>query len=82
MNGLSRLITPDPNNALFVTVAAIIIDSQFSDLLWPQNKDNLRKAMYIAVKGDGYRVGGVDGDNLRPVYSNVSICTISSNAIC
>ena len=27
--------------------------------------------MYIAVVGDGYRVGGLDDDNLYPDYSNV-----------
>ncbi|ORX41089.1 hypothetical protein BD324DRAFT_678482 [Kockovaella imperatae] len=60
----------DPNVNLFVTIAGIIIDSQFSHLLWDSNLANLRKAMYIATVGDGYRVGGLDGDNLYPDYSN------------
>ena len=54
-------------------IAGIIIDSQFSHLLWDSNLQNLRKAMYIATVGDGYRNGGLDGDNLYPVYSNVSL---------
>lgn len=63
-----------PNiGSLFVTIAGIIIDSQFSDLLWPSVRNNLRNAIYIAVKGDGYRVGGIDGDNLYPDHSNVGL---------
>ncbi|WVQ84278.1 hypothetical protein IAT38_006430 [Cryptococcus sp. DSM 104549] len=60
----------DPNNALFVTIASIIIDSQFSDLIEDSVLENLRSAMYMAVVGDGYRVGGESGDNLYPGYSN------------
>ncbi|KAK8869446.1 hypothetical protein IAR55_000010 [Kwoniella newhampshirensis] len=60
----------DPNINLFFVIAAIIIDSQFSDLLEASVLDNMRHAMYVAVVGDGYRVGGVDGDNLYPDYSN------------
>ncbi|ODN89730.1 hypothetical protein L198_06424 [Cryptococcus wingfieldii CBS 7118] len=60
----------DPNNALFVTIAGIIIDHDFASLLEPEVLANLRKAMYMAVVGDGYRVGGESGDNLYPGYSN------------
>jgi hypothetical protein len=55
-----------------VTIAGIIIDSQFSHLLDPTVRANLRKAMHTAVVGDGYRVGGVGEDNLYVAYSNVS----------
>ncbi|WWD16288.1 hypothetical protein CI109_100714 [Kwoniella shandongensis] len=60
----------DPNINLFFTIAAMIIDSQFSDLIEASVLENMRKAMYIAVVGDGYRVGGIDDDNLYPGYSN------------
>ena len=59
-----------------MTIAGIIIDSQFSDLLDDDVWANLRKAMYIAVDGDGYRVGGFNDDNLRPAYSNVSYLAV------
>jgi hypothetical protein len=53
-----------------VTIAGIIIDSQFSDMLEESVHANLRKAMYIATVGDGYRNGGINDDNLYPGYSN------------
>lgn len=77
---LPRELTPDPNNALFVTIAGIIIDSQFGDLIDPTVRSNLRKAMYMATVGDGYRVGGVNDDNLRPCYTNPWVMRLVASA--
>lgn len=77
---LHRELTPDPNNALFVTIAGIIIDSQFGDLIDPTVRSNLRKAMYMATVGDGYRVGGVNDDNLRPCYTNPWVMRLAASA--
>jgi hypothetical protein len=68
-----RRIPPDGFGlSLFYTIGAIVIDSQYSHLLNASVRDDMRKAMYMAVVGDGYRVGGLEGDNLYPGYSNVS----------
>ena len=70
--------------SLFFTIAAIIIDSQFSDLLDDTVHENLLKAMHIAVTGDGYRVFDyfVDEENLQPAYSNVSSDNRTQAGLC
>ncbi|KAF5360896.1 hypothetical protein D9756_004510 [Leucocoprinus leucothites] len=60
----------DPNNALFVCTSWIIIMEEFQHLLDPSLVMLMKESMYNATVGDGYRVGGVDGDNLFPIYSN------------
>ncbi|KAL0573193.1 hypothetical protein V5O48_008765 [Marasmius crinis-equi] len=55
---------------LFVTSAWIILIEEFSHLLDASLVDSIKESMYNATVGDGYRVGGVDGDNLYPIYSN------------
>ncbi|KAF5371592.1 hypothetical protein D9758_003428 [Tetrapyrgos nigripes] len=60
----------DPNQALFVTTSFIVIMEEFRDLLEPNLVSLLKESMYNATVGDGYRNGGINGDNLYPVYSN------------
>ncbi|KAJ8084619.1 hypothetical protein PM082_003393 [Marasmius tenuissimus] len=60
----------DSNMGLFVTSAWIILVEEFSHLLDASLVETIKESMYNATVGDGYRVGGVDGDNLRPIYSN------------
>ncbi|KAF5370512.1 hypothetical protein D9615_010337 [Tricholomella constricta] len=55
---------------LFVTTAWIIVMEEFRHLLEPNLVALMKESMYNATVGDGYRVGGVDGDNLYPIYSN------------
>lgn len=67
--GPSELTLP----SLFVTIAFILMDAKFSDLIPPRLLARVRNAMYIATKGDEQRVAGVNGDNLRPCYTNVGL---------
>ncbi|KAG5651479.1 hypothetical protein H0H81_008510 [Sphagnurus paluster] len=60
----------DLNMGLFVTTAWIIVIEEFTHLLAPELVERMKRSMYDATVGDGYRVGGVDGDNLYPIYSN------------
>ncbi|KAJ7267830.1 hypothetical protein C8J57DRAFT_1325931 [Mycena rebaudengoi] len=70
----------DLNIALFVCTSWIIILEEFQHLLEPSLVTLMKKSMYNATVGDGYRVagfngdgysaGGFLGDNLSPVYSN------------
>jgi hypothetical protein len=62
----------DPNNALFVTLAGIVITARYNDRIGEEVRTALRRAMWMAVEGDARRVGGVKDDNLFPAYSNVS----------
>lgn len=66
------LILSDPNNALFVTLAGIMIDSTYGDCISKTLRDTLRRTMQVAVESDSMRQGGVKSDNLYPAYSNVS----------
>ncbi|KAF9468734.1 hypothetical protein BDZ94DRAFT_1209084 [Collybia nuda] len=63
-------VSYDLNQGLFVCTSWIIIMEEFQHLLNPDVVDLMKKSMYNATVGDGYRVGGVDGDNLYPIYSN------------
>ncbi|KAG6909244.1 hypothetical protein DXG01_001426 [Tephrocybe rancida] len=60
----------DMNLALFVCTSWIIVIEEFQHLLQPDLVDLMKKSMYNATVGDGIRVGGVNGDNLFPIYSN------------
>ncbi|KIY67025.1 hypothetical protein CYLTODRAFT_462105 [Cylindrobasidium torrendii FP15055 ss-10] len=60
----------DLNMGLFVCTSFIIALEEFSNILDPDLVDLMKRSMYNATIGDGYRVGGVDGDNLYPIYSN------------
>lgn len=57
--------------SLFVTIAFVIIDANFSHLVPSALLTRMREAMCVAVKGDEERVGGINGDNMRPCYTNV-----------
>jgi hypothetical protein len=54
---------------LFVTNAWIIVMEEFTHLLDTSLVKLMKESMYNATVGDGYRVGGFDGDNLYPIYS-------------
>lgn len=46
---------------------------EFQHLLDPSLVDIMKKSMYNATVGDGYRVGGVDGDNRESQgFANIS----------
>lgn len=43
---------------------------EYEQLLAQDTRDLVLESLYNATKGDEYRVGGVDDDNLYPAYSN------------
>lgn len=60
----------DPNWRGFVGTTLIVGLEEFGHLI-PANVTNLiLRSLYNCTLGDEYRVGGVDGDNLYPAYSN------------
>jgi hypothetical protein len=48
----------------------IIAFEEYGHLLSDPTKDLMLESLHNATKGDEYRVGGVDDDNLYPSYSN------------
>lgn len=62
--------TWDPNWRGFISTAFIIGLEEFPHLISPDVTSLLLQSLYNATKGDEYRVGGIDGDNLYPAYSN------------
>ncbi|KAL2811435.1 hypothetical protein BJX63DRAFT_399265 [Aspergillus granulosus] len=60
----------DPNWRGFIGTALIIIYEEFRSLLPEDVQDLILESLYNSTVGDSYRVGGVDGDNLYPAYSN------------
>ncbi|KAL4944978.1 hypothetical protein BDV06DRAFT_232159 [Aspergillus oleicola] len=60
----------DPNWRGFIGTALIIIYEEFGDLLPTDIQNLILQSLQNATIGDSYRVGGVDGDNLYPAYSN------------
>ncbi|KAI9376026.1 hypothetical protein BJX61DRAFT_548059 [Aspergillus egyptiacus] len=62
--------TWDPNWRGFIGTALIIIYEEFRALLPADLQDLILESVYNSTVGDSYRVGGVDGDNLYPAYSN------------
>ncbi|KAL4807472.1 hypothetical protein BDV18DRAFT_102559 [Aspergillus unguis] len=62
--------TWDPNWRGFIGTALIVIYEEFQDILPDDVQDLILESIYNSTVGDSYRVGGVDGDNLYPAYSN------------
>ncbi|KKA23119.1 Uncharacterized protein T310_2845 [Rasamsonia emersonii CBS 393.64] len=62
--------TWDPNIRLFVGCAWIVALNDYAHLLPAATVAKVEESLFIAARGDLYRVGGVDGDNLYPCYSN------------
>ncbi|KAL6232804.1 hypothetical protein BDW75DRAFT_232519 [Aspergillus navahoensis] len=60
----------DPNWRGFIGTALIIIYEEFRTLLPTDLQDLILESLYNSTVGDSYRVGGLDGDNLYPAYSN------------
>ncbi|ORY25543.1 hypothetical protein BCR39DRAFT_543951 [Naematelia encephala] len=60
----------DPNNALFFTLACIIIISDFSHLIEPDLLLQIKQAIHRCCKGNALREGGRYGDDMWPSYSN------------
>lgn len=60
----------DPNWRGFIGTTLIIAFEEYGHLLSDPTKDLMLGSLYNATKGDEYRVGGVDDDNLYPAYSN------------
>ncbi|KAE9407923.1 hypothetical protein BT96DRAFT_54755 [Gymnopus androsaceus JB14] len=60
----------DPNIGLFIGTSFIIVLEEFADLLDAGVEDLIKQSLYNVTVGEGYRNGGINGDNLYPVYSN------------
>ncbi|KAJ5225608.1 hypothetical protein N7468_006833 [Penicillium chermesinum] len=60
----------DPNIRDFVGCAWLMALNDYDHLLPQKTVSKIEQSLHIAAKGDLYRVGGVDGDNLYPCYSN------------
>ena len=60
----------DPNWRGFIGTTLIIAFEEYGHLLSGPTKDLMLESLHNATKGDEYRVGGVDDDNLYPAYSN------------
>ncbi|KAI0018936.1 hypothetical protein F4780DRAFT_477393 [Xylariomycetidae sp. FL0641] len=63
----------DPNWRGFVGTTLVMIMEEFSGMLSNVTQDLILESLSLSAQGDTYRVGGVDGDNLYPSYSNPSI---------
>ncbi|KAH8653390.1 hypothetical protein BX600DRAFT_401982 [Xylariales sp. PMI_506] len=63
----------DPNWRGFVGTTLIVIYEEFKEILPSNVQDLILESLYNNTIGDSYRVGGVDGDNLYPAYSNPAI---------
>ncbi|KAF8989017.1 hypothetical protein BDQ17DRAFT_1257285, partial [Cyathus striatus] len=55
----------DLNQALFVCTSWIIVMEEFQHFLEPELVKLIKESMHNATIGDGYRVGGIDGDNRK-----------------
>lgn len=62
--------TWDPNWRGFIGTTLIVIIEEYPHLLSDSTQDMILESLYNTTKGDEYRVGGVDDDNLYPAYSN------------
>ncbi|KAJ5727288.1 hypothetical protein N7493_005108 [Penicillium malachiteum] len=60
----------DPNIRDFVGCAWLMALNDYDHLLPAETVTKVENSLHLAAKGDLYRVGGVDGDNLYPCYSN------------
>lgn len=63
----------DPNWRGFIGTGLMIGIEEYPHLLSFEVKDLIMESMRNVTIGDSYRVGGVDGDNLYPAYSNPSL---------
>ncbi|KAG8628420.1 hypothetical protein KVT40_004293 [Elsinoe batatas] len=63
----------DPNWRGFIGTAFIQALEEFPNLIQPEVESLMLESLYNNTVGDSYRVGGVDGDNLYPAYSNPAI---------
>jgi len=63
----------DPNWRGFVGTTLIVALEEFSHLIPETVTTLIEQSLYNSTVGDSYRVGGVDGDNLYPAYTNPSI---------
>lgn len=63
----------DPNWRGFISTTLIVIYEEYGHLLPTATRSLILESMRNATIGDSYRVGGVDGDNLYPAYSNPAI---------
>ena len=72
----------DPNWRGFIGTTLIIAMEEYEHLLSEQTKGLVLDSLYNATKGDEYRVGGVDDDNLYPAYSNPVSCTHLVMGVC
>ncbi|KAI5304850.1 hypothetical protein KEM56_005815 [Ascosphaera pollenicola] len=62
--------TWDPNFRVFIACAWVQAIHDYEHLLPNKTVEKVKKSLHLAAKGDLYRVGGSDGDNLYPAYSN------------
>jgi len=60
----------DPNWRGFIGTCFIVGLEEFGHLITPEVTSLMEKSLFNATKGDEYRVGGVDTDNLYPAYTN------------
>lgn len=60
----------DPNWRGFIGTTLIIAMEEYEHLLSENTRNLVLESLRNATKGDEYRVGGVDDDNLYPSYSN------------
>ena len=72
--------TWDPNWRGFIGTAFIVIYEEFGHLLDDELKALMLDSLHLNAVGDTYRVGGVDGDNLYPAYSNAAIMRTAVSA--
>ncbi|CAK7223944.1 hypothetical protein SEUCBS140593_005406 [Sporothrix eucalyptigena] len=63
----------DPNWRGFIGTTLIMIYEEFGYLIREDVQQLILESLYNNTIGDSYRVGGVDGDNLYPSYSNPSL---------
>ncbi|KAI5294292.1 hypothetical protein KEM52_004325, partial [Ascosphaera acerosa] len=70
MNNVLPYKAWDPNWRPFIACAWIQALADYSHLLPAKTVQKVKESVYLAAKGDLYRVGGVDHDNLYPAYSN------------
>ncbi|ROV99698.1 hypothetical protein VSDG_02963 [Cytospora chrysosperma] len=63
----------DPNWRGFIGTTLIVIYEEYGHLLPSSAKSLIVESLRNESIGDSYRVGGVDGDNMYPAYSNPSI---------
>ncbi|RDW79783.1 hypothetical protein BP6252_04421 [Coleophoma cylindrospora] len=63
----------DPNWRGFVGTTLIVGLEEFGHLIPANVTSFIEASLFNSTKGDEYRVGGVDGDNLYPAYSNPAI---------